>query len=101
LGKKAFTGYLGSDVEQWKAWDATELVSEYKGDKKSTILIDQGTDDEFLKNQLNPDKLQAACKKAGQAIELRYQEGYDHSYFFISTFIDDHVRHHAKILNQA
>jgi len=97
-GKKAFTGYLGSNQSSWKPWDASELVKEYKG-KRAPILIDQGTDDEFLKTQLLTENFEAACKKAEQPVEIRYQEGYDHSYFFISTFVSDHIEFHAKMLS--
>lgn len=96
-GEKAFTGYLGEDREAWKAYDACELVRQ----RPSTahILIDQGGDDPFLKEQLRPDLFAEACKSAGQACEVRMQAGYDHSYFFIATFIEDHLRHHAAALS--
>ena len=95
-GHKAFGGYLGEDREAWKAYDATELVA--KTQHPAPILIDQGTADGFLEEQLRPELFQAACASAGQALELRMQDGYDHSYFFIASFIDDHIAHHAKAL---
>ena len=90
-GQKAFKGYLGYDDNTWKQYDATELV---KTPSRANILIDQGTDDNFLSVQLKPEIFADACKKSGQATTLRMQEGYDHSYYFISTFIEEHLRHH-------
>ena len=92
-GKKAFKGYLGDDHAAWAQYDASELI-------KSTgfpgpILIDQGLADKFLSDQLNPEVFEAACREADQPLVLRRQEGYDHGYFFISTFMEDHLRHHA------
>lgn len=95
-GQKAFRGYLGEDQEAWKAYDATELVKARPS--QATILIDQGTDDNFLEEQLRPEIFKKACKEAGQPLQLRMQKGYDHSYFFIATFIEDHLRHHAAVL---
>ncbi len=95
-GQKAFTGYLGEDQEAWKAYDASELVRARPS--KAKILIDQGTADNFLKEQLRPELFEKACEEAGQSLQLRMQEGYDHSYFFIATFIEDHLRHHAGAL---
>ena len=97
-GKKAFSGYLGVDESAWAAYDATELVKQ--ADKTiGSILIDQGEGDQFLADgQLLPDVFAAVCKEAGQALELRRQPGYDHSYYFISTFMGDHIRHHANAL---
>ena len=95
-GQKAFSGYLGDDKEAWKAYDASELVRARPS--KAKILIDQGTADNFLKEQLRPELFEKASEEAGQALELRMQEGYDHSYFFIATFIEDHLRHHANAL---
>ncbi|HJK94120.1 MAG TPA: S-formylglutathione hydrolase [Polyangiaceae bacterium LLY-WYZ-15_(1-7)] len=95
-GHKAFGGYLGEDREAWKAYDATELVA--KTQHPAPILIDQGTADGFLEEQLRPELFQAACASAGQALELRMQDGYDHSYYFIATFVEDHLRHHAAHL---
>lgn len=96
-GEKAFTGYLGEDREAWKTYDACELVRQRPSGAR--ILIDQGGDDPFLKEQLRPELFTEACKAAGQACEVRMQAGYDHSYFFIATFIEDHLRHHAAALS--
>ena len=93
-GQKAFKGYLGDDEDSWKAYDATALVA--NSPSKANILIDQGAADNFLAEQLQPEIFQAACEKYGQPTQLRMQDGYDHSYFFIASFIEDHLRHHAK-----
>lgn len=95
-GEKAFSGYLGNDRSQWLAHDACALVRERGFDKP--ILVDQGLADSFLHNQLMPEKLQAACTEKGVALTLRQHEGYDHSYYFIATFLEDHLRHHAAAL---
>lgn len=98
-GKKAFSGYLGPDESKWKAYDATCLVKSYSG-SQIDILIDQGKDDKILSNgQLLPDNFIAACTEKKIPVVFRLQEGYDHSYCFIATFIADHIRHHAKYLN--
>jgi S-formylglutathione hydrolase len=98
-GEKAFTSYLGSDRENWRSYDATELVQ--SSNYHSPILIDQGTADQFLANQLLPEKFAAACQKVGQPLTLRMQPGYDHSYYFIATFMKDHIlNHHAPGLNR-
>lgn len=96
-GHKAFGGYLGDDQEAWKAYDATALIESGRdfGDIP-TLLVDQGTDDNFLIEQLKPELLESACKNAGIDIELRMQPGYDHSYFFIASFMEDHLRRHAQ-----
>jgi S-formylglutathione hydrolase len=98
-GVKAFTAYLGENREAWREWDATELVRE-AGDLRGrpTILVDQGLEDAFLDEQLYPDAFEAACAEAGQRLELRRHPGYDHGYFFIASFIEDHLRHHAAHL---
>lgn len=97
-GTKAFAGYLGDDREAWKRYDATELVK--SGARiNGTILIDQGTKDQFLEAQLRPELFAEACRAAGQPLELRMRQGYDHSYYFIATFVGEHVAHHAKALN--
>ncbi|WP_020591919.1 S-formylglutathione hydrolase [Kiloniella laminariae] len=96
-GEKALTGYLGEDRNSWKAYDTTELVRQ--SPSRATLLVDQGSSDNFLKEQLKPELLQQACKESGQALDLRLQEGYDHSYYFIASFIEDHLRHHAKNLS--
>ena len=98
-GTKAFTGYLGTNQSTWKKWDSTELVKNYSGPSKSYILIDQGKDDNFLtQNQLLPQAFVDACRESNVPVVLRMQEGYDHSYYFISSFIGDHIKHHAEIL---
>jgi len=94
-GRKAFGGYLATEAE-WAAHDATELVN--SGKRCPDILIDQGLADSFLAEQLSPEAFEACCKAEGQPVELRMQAGYDHSYFFIQTFMEDHLRHHAKLL---
>lgn len=97
-GVKAFTGYLGAYRGAWSQYDASELV---KAGRKfeSGILIDQGAADKFLADQLKPGLLEAACKAAGQPLELRMHEGYDHGYFFIQTFIGAHIEWHARRLS--
>jgi S-formylglutathione hydrolase len=92
-GLKAFGNYLGADRESWRAYDATELVAQKSF--PGTILIDQGTDDPWLAEQLLPEKFAAAARTSGQSLNLRMQPGYDHGYYFIQTFIADHLRHHA------
>ncbi len=95
-GEKAFSAYLGDDREAWKAYDATALVAD--APERLPLLVDQGDADEFLDAQLKPQLLQAACEAAGHPITLRLQPGYDHSYYFIASFIGEHVAHHARAL---
>ena len=95
-GIKAFTGYLGDDRALWRQRDAVALIAD--GARLSAILVDQGDADQFLTEQLRPELLQAACLEAGIPLTLRMQHGYDHSYFFISTFLADHLRWHAAHL---
>ncbi len=95
-GRKALSGYLGSDETRWADYDATALVA--RGGFDGTILVDQGTADRFLPDQLLPERFAAACGQAGQSLKLRMQSGYDHGYFFIQTFVEDHLRHHAAVL---
>ena len=95
-GRKAFGAYLGEDREAWKAWDACELVT--SGAAKLPLLVDQGDADEFLHAQLQPGRLQAACAAAGHPLTLRMQRGHDHSYYFIASFIGEHLAHHAAAL---
>ncbi|MDR7094837.1 S-formylglutathione hydrolase [Hydrogenophaga laconesensis] len=95
-GEKAFGGYLGADRAAWASHDATELVK--GGSKAPPLLIDQGLADNFLAAQLHPHLFEAACAAAGQPLTLRRHEGYDHGYYFIASFIDDHLRHHAQTL---
>jgi len=98
-GEKAFSGYLGDDdKEAWKAHDATELVKGYTGPELN-LLVDQGAADNFYPNQLLPAHFEAACQEAGVGLTLRIHEGYDHSYYFIASFIEDHIKHHATHLN--
>jgi S-formylglutathione hydrolase len=96
-GEKAFTGYLGADREAWRAWDATELAA--GSGWQSEVLVDQGTADDFLANQLKQQLLQEAFAEAGIPLTLRYQAGYDHSYYFMASFMGDHLAHHARLLN--
>ena len=96
-GEKALAGYLGSDRASWRDSDATALIED-RGWRGPALLIDQGASDQFLQSQLKPELLAQACAQAGVALKLRMQEGYDHSYFFIATFIEDHLRFHAANL---
>jgi S-formylglutathione hydrolase len=95
-GHKALPRYLGEDPAAWAAYDACELVRQQSF--PGTILIDQGEADRFLAEQLRPELFDQACAEAGQALLLRRHAGYDHSYYFIASFIDDHLRHHAQAL---
>jgi len=95
-GQKAFTAYLGDDREAWKAYDTVELVR--RAQERLPLLVDQGDADEFLQGQLKPELLQAAAAEAGHPLTLRLQPGYDHSYYFIASFIGDHIAHHAAAL---
>lgn len=97
-GQHAFRTYLGNDQAAWQDYDATYLI-ETIGWAGPAILVDQGTEDEFIEQQLKPELLQEACKKAKVPLQMRFQEGYDHSYFFISTFIEDHLIFHADYLS--
>jgi len=99
-GEKAFSRYLGADREAWREYDASELVRA-RGWRGPPILVDQGTGDSFLESQLRPQLLREACEAAGVPLELRLQEGYDHSYYFIASFIADHLRYHAGHLAHA
>jgi S-formylglutathione hydrolase len=98
-GEKAFGRYLGDDHAAWKEHDACELVR--RGPLANPILVDQGSGDKFLERELKPELFEAACKEAGQALTLRRHEGYDHSYYFIASVIEDHLRHHATFLGAA
>lgn len=95
-GRKAFSGYLGDDETTWEEWDATLLIPQAQ--ERLPLLVDQGTADNFLEEQLAPEALLDACEKARHPIDLRMQRGYDHSYFFIASFIDDHLDHHGRAL---
>ncbi len=95
-GEKAFAAYLGGDRAAWRAWDAAALIADAQ--ERLPLLIDQGDADEFLHGQLKPQLLQAACAAAGHPLQLRLQPGYDHSYYFIASFIGEHLAHHAEAL---
>lgn len=96
-GEKALSGYLGADRHAWREYDACALIED--GARLPDLLIDQGTHDGFLKEQLKTDLLAETCDKAGQPATIRMQDGYDHSYFFISTFMAEHIGWHAESLN--
>ena len=95
-GQKAFGAYLGADQRAWADWDATLLLA--SAPQRLPLLVDQGLADPHLDSQLRPTDLATAAAAAGHPMQLRYQEGYDHSFFFIASFIDDHLRHHAAAL---
>lgn len=95
-GHKAFAGYLGADRAAWAEYDASELVARAAFPAK--ILVDQGTSDKFLAEQLLPEAFAEACRRSGQEFELRMHAGYDHGYYFIQTFVEDHLRFHAARL---
>ena len=97
-GRKALGGYLGQDASRWRKHDAVALIED--GARCKDLLVDQGDKDPFLVEQLRPELLAAACKAAGIALDLRVQPGYDHSYYFISTFMSEHLRWHAARLDQ-
>jgi S-formylglutathione hydrolase len=94
-GQKALTGYLGADRLQWREYDTTALIED-RGWSGPPIVVDQGTADQFLESQLKPELLREACGRSGVSLDLRMREGYDHSYFFIASFIEDHLRFHAR-----
>ena len=95
LGKKAFNAYLGTDTAAWEPYEAYRLIEH--ASERLPLLVDQGDNDEFL-NELMPDKLVAACASADHPLNLRMQSGYDHSYYFVSSFIGEHIAHHAEAL---
>ena len=95
-GQKALSNYLGEERNEWVEYDTALLIGD--ATEKLPLLVDQGTADEFLSDQLKPGALEQACIASHYPLELRMQEGYDHSYYFIATFIEDHLRHHAKAL---
>ncbi|WP_027351857.1 S-formylglutathione hydrolase [Halotalea alkalilenta] len=98
-GEKAFSGYLGADREAWKAYDTCELILAGSGQPdRLALFVDQGEADDFLEHQLKTERLEQACAVSGHPLWLRRQPGYDHSYFFIASFIDDHLRYHAERL---
>jgi S-formylglutathione hydrolase len=98
-GTKAFSGYLGDDRKAWAEYDASELIA--RRTFPGRILVDQGTADPFLREQLLPEAFETAAREAGQDLELRRHPGYDHGYFFIASFVEDHLRHHAAALRAA
>jgi S-formylglutathione hydrolase len=95
-GQQAFAAYLGEDQEAWRAWDAVELIADAK--ERLPLRVDQGEADEFLARELRPQLLLDACSAAGHPLELRMQPGYDHSYYFIASFIGEHIAWHARHL---
>ena len=98
-GHKALGAYLGPDPSVWLEWDACALVE--SASEKLELLVDQGAADNFLDAQLQPERLKAACDKAGHPLTLRMREGYDHSYYFIASFVGEHLAHHAKHLRKS
>ena len=97
-GNKAFSGYLGGNEQDWLQYDASALMGNKQAPYPNGILIDQGLADKFLPDQLFPEAFEQACKKAQQPLELRRHAGYDHGYYFISTFVEDHIRFHSRQL---
>jgi S-formylglutathione hydrolase len=98
-GQKSLGYYLGDDTAAWRDYDASEVAREVTdAPARNPILVDQGLDDAFLQQQLQPERLEAACVESGLRLNLRRHEGYDHGYYFIATFMDDHLRHHAALL---
>lgn len=95
-GQKAFTAYLGDDQNAWKEYDTVELIR--TATERLPLLVEQGLGDEFLETQLKPELLRKACEAAGHSLTLRQRRGYDHSYYFIASFIGDHMKHHALAL---
>ncbi|MER5003047.1 S-formylglutathione hydrolase [Atlantibacter hermannii] len=97
-GQKAFSAYLGDDQAQWVEWDSCALMAQAKADQHLPTLVDQGDNDQFLADQLQPAQLAEVARQTGWPLTLRIQPGYDHSYFFIASFIEDHLRFHAQHL---
>ena len=95
-GQKAFRNYLGEDQQSWRQHDATALIED--GMRAPDLLIDQGMDDQFLVSQLYPEALEKTCREASQKLTLRFHSGYDHGYYFISTFIGEHLKYHSEQL---
>lgn len=98
-GQKTFRNYLGDDIEQWRQYDAVELMQ--RSNESIPMLVDQGDDDEFIQSQLRPACLQLAAEQNSYALNLRHHPGYDHSYYFIASFIEDHLRFHANHLRSS
>ena len=97
-GQKAFSAYLGDDQAQWVEWDSCALMAQATADQHLPTLVDQGDNDQFLADQLQPAQLAEVARQTGWPLTLRIQPGYDHSYFFIASFIEDHLRFHAQHL---
>lgn len=97
-GEKNFGGYLGNDQNKWAEYDPTELIKHFNGDDKSTILIHQGLKDNFYERELKPENFVKAAKDYKGDVDLKLVDGYDHSYYFISSFVEEHAKHHAKYL---
>ena len=95
-GKKAFAGFLGQNQADWLQYDASALMENSQAPFPNGILIDQGLGDKFLPDQLLPEAFEQACQKAQQPLQLRRHAGYDHGYYFISTFVEDHILFHAR-----
>ena len=95
-GEKALSGYLGEDRSRWREYDACALIED--GARADALLVDQGTADQFLEGQLKPELLETACREAGIPLTLNLREGYDHSYYFISSFMANHIDWHAERL---
>jgi S-formylglutathione hydrolase len=95
-GEKALGNYIGDDKSAWEEYDTCALIA--KAQEKLHILVDQGQDDDFLRGQLKPVMLQQACHEAEHPLTLRFHAGYDHSYFFMASYIEDHINHHAAAL---
>lgn len=98
-GQKAFEAYLGADRDSWKQWDAVALIASAR--EQLPLLVDQGADDQFLTQHLRPELLESAAQEVGYPITMRMHSGYDHSYYFIASFLEDHFAHHAKALRAA
>jgi S-formylglutathione hydrolase len=99
-GQKAFSRYLGDDLERWAGYDASALIRQRKDAFPDGILVDQGMGDQFLSTQLHPEILEDACREAGQPLTLRRHAGYDHGYYFIASFMEDHFAFHNANLNR-
>lgn len=95
-GEKAFGAYLGGDRSQWAEWDACELIAQ--ASERLPIRIDQGLNDPFLERELQPERIERACAEAGHPLELRRHDGHDHSYYFVASFIGEHIAYHACAL---
>ncbi|EQA2084841.1 alpha/beta hydrolase-fold protein, partial [Escherichia coli] len=97
-GENALSAYLGDDREYWKQYDTVELIR--NAQERLPLLVDQGLNDEFLKTQLQPERLKSVCEDTGHPLTLNLRPGHDHSYYFISSYIGDHIAHHAAALTR-